>query len=110
MTPIVKAYSNDEDIEININTLKDQKINAKDIYVLSHDADYTERIVKNTEVSGIDYNRSDVGEDEQNQGDQLRDKLQILGVSESDAQDYEEFMDQGNVLLIVTDQRAANVL
>ncbi|MFP5163833.1 general stress protein [Rhodococcus hoagii] len=110
MTPIVKAYSNDEDIEININTLKDQKINAKDIYVLSHDADHTERIVKNTEVSGIDYNRSDVGEDEQNQGDQLRDKLQILGVSESDAQDYEELMDQGNVLLIVTDQRAVNVL
>ncbi|MDG0823329.1 MAG: general stress protein [Staphylococcus equorum] len=110
MTPIVKAYSNDEDIEININTLKDQKINAKDIYVLSHDADHTARIVKNTEVSGIDYNRSDVGEKEPKQGDQLRDKLQILGVSESDAQDYEELMDQGNVLLIVTDQRAANVL
>ncbi|WP_427706033.1 YflT domain-containing protein [Staphylococcus parequorum] len=110
MTPIVKAYSNDEDIEININTLKDQKINAKDIYVLSHDADHTARIVKNTEVSGIDYNRSNVGEKEPKQGDQLRDKLQILGVSESDAQDYEELMDQGNVLLIVTDQRAANVL
>ncbi|MFQ3852656.1 general stress protein [Staphylococcus sp. 2S1] len=110
MTPIVKAYSNDEDIEININTLKDQKINAKDIYVLSHDADHTARIVKNTEVSGIDYNRSNVGEKEPKQGDQLRDKLQILGVSESDAQDYEELMDQGNVLLIVTDQRATNVL
>ena len=37
MTPIVKAYSNDEDIEININTLKDQKINAKDVFVLSHE-------------------------------------------------------------------------
>ncbi|HLR18905.1 MAG TPA: general stress protein [Staphylococcus sp.] len=110
MSPIVKAYSNDEEIEININTLKDQKINAKDVFVLSHDSDRTERIVNSTEVSGINYNRSDVVEAEGNQGDQLRSKLQILGVSESDAQDYEELMDQGNVLLIVTDHRAKDVL
>ncbi len=60
MTPIVKVYSNDEEVEVNINTLKDQQINAKDVFVLSHDPDRTERIVNHTEVSGIDYNRSTV--------------------------------------------------
>lgn len=110
MTPIVKVYSNDEEIEVNINTLKDQKINAKDVFVLTHDPDCTERIVNNTEVSGINYNRSNVGDEVAKQGNQLREKLQTLGVSEEDSQKYEELMDQGKVLLIVTDSRARDVL
>ncbi|MEY8601049.1 general stress protein [Staphylococcus shinii] len=110
MTPIVKVYSNDEEIEVNINTLKDQKINAKDVFVLTHDPDRTERIVNNTEVSGINYNRSNVEDEVAKQGDQLREKLQTLGVSEEDSQKYEELMDQGKVLLIVTDSRARDVL
>ena len=110
MTPIVKVYSNDEEIEVNINTLKDQKINAKDVFVLTHDPDRTERIVNNTEVSGINYYRSNVGDEVAKQGDQLREKLQTLGVSEEDSQKYEELMDQGKVLLIVTDSRARDVL
>ncbi|WP_440865958.1 general stress protein [Staphylococcus shinii] len=110
MTPIVKVYSNDEEIEVNINTLKDQKINAKDVFVLTHDPDRTERIVNNTEVSGIIYNRSNVGDEVAKQGNQLREKLQTLGVSEEDSQKYEELMDQGKVLLIVTDSRARDVL
>ncbi|MDW8563379.1 general stress protein [Staphylococcus shinii] len=110
MTPIVKVYSNDEEIEVNINTLKDQKINAKDVFVLTHDPDRTERIVNNTEVSGINYNRSNVEDEVAKQGNQLREKLQTLGVSEEDSQKYEELMDQGKVLLIVTDSRARDVL
>ncbi|WP_440857895.1 general stress protein [Staphylococcus shinii] len=110
MTPIVKVYSNDEEIEVNINTLKDQKINAKDVFVLTHDPDRTERIVNNTEVSGINYNRSNVGDEVAKQENQLREKLQTLGVSEEDSQKYEELMDQGKVLLIVTDSRARDVL
>ena len=41
-----------------------------------------------------------------------KDAMQQLHWSLSDIEneDYEELMDQGNVLLIVTDQRAANVL
>lgn len=110
MTPIVKVYSNDEEVEVNINTLKDQQINAKDVFVLSHDPDRTERIVNHTEVSVIDYNRSTVGDEVAKQGSQLREKLQVLGISEEDSYEYEELMDQGKVLLIVTDSRARDVL
>lgn len=85
-------------------------INAKDVFVLTHDPDRTERIVNNTEVSGINYNRSNVGDEVAKQGNQLREKLQTLGVSEEDSQKYEELMDQGKVLLIVTDSRARDVL
>lgn len=35
-------------------------------------------------------------------GDELRTKLQEIGFSEAEAENYEEDMDEGKVLLIVT--------
>lgn len=110
MTPIVKEYTNDGNLEKDINTLKEQNIAVKDIYVLSHDPDRTERIVGNTEASGIDYNQSESNASSKKPGDELRNKLKSLGVTENDADGYEEDMDEGKVLLIVTDEKANQVL
>ncbi|MGX5789582.1 general stress protein [Staphylococcus equorum] len=105
MKPTVKKYTNDGELEADVNALKDQEIDVKDIYVLSHDPDRTKRIVNNTEVTGIDYNKPGTKEAYEKQGDELRDKLKSLGISQDDAETYEEEMDEGKVFLIVTDER-----
>ncbi|CFO25975.1 General stress protein 17M [Staphylococcus aureus] len=51
-----------------------------------------------------------MGDEVAKQGSQLREKLQALSISEEDSYEYEELMDQGKVLLIVTDSRARDVL
>lgn len=40
--PIVKQYTNDEDLENDINKLKQNGVNTNTVYVLSHDPDRTE--------------------------------------------------------------------
>ncbi|GGP10188.1 general stress protein [Oceanobacillus neutriphilus] len=105
----VKAYTNDETLEKDVNKLKDNNISSGDIFILSHDDDRTARIVKNTEASGVDYNKKDIGDFEK-QGDELREKLRELGVSDADAHEYEEDMDEGKVFLIVKNDTAEGVL
>lgn len=110
MEPIVKKYTNDEELENDINKLKQNNVKTEAIYVLSHDPDRTERIVNNTEVSGIDYNQTKLNQSFEKQGDELREKLQEVGLSEKEASDYEESMDEGKVILIVNDSKASDVL
>lgn len=110
MRPIVKKYTNDEELEVEINTLKDQNINAKDIYILSHDPDRTSRIIKNTNLTDINYNKEETKENYKRQGDELRYKLKALEIPQKEAEAYEEDMDQGKVLLIVTDERVKGEL
>ncbi|MFD1336638.1 general stress protein [Oceanobacillus iheyensis] len=107
--PFVKAYTNDEMLEKDINTLKESDINSKEIFVLSHDDDRTARIVSNTDISGIDYNKENIGSFEK-QGDELREKLLELGIADAEAHEFEEDMDEGKVFLIVKDERAVTVL
>ncbi|MFD1415874.1 general stress protein [Oceanobacillus jeddahense] len=106
----VKSYTNDEMLERDVSKLKDNNISSNDIFVLSHDDDRTARIVNNTEVEGIDYNKQDIGGDFEKPGDELREKLRELGIDNEDAHEYEEDMDEGKVFLIVKDNAAKSVL
>lgn len=110
MKPVVKKYTNDEELEIEINTLKDQNIDTKDIYILSHDPDRTSRIINNSELNDINYNKDKTNESYKRQGDELRYKLKALGIPQKEVKAYEEDMDQGKVLLIVTDERVKGEL
>lgn len=106
----VKSYTNDEMLEKDVNKLKDNNISSNNIFILSHDDDRTARIVKNTEASGIDYNKQDIGGDFEKPGDELREKLRELGVADADAHEYEEDMDEGKVFLIVKDESAESIV
>ncbi|MBN6204808.1 general stress protein [Staphylococcus saprophyticus] len=110
MKPTVKKYENDKELETDINALKEHGIGTKDIYVLSHDPDRTSRIVKNTEVIGVDYNQSETKQSYDKQGDELRAKLKSLNIPENEASDYEEEMNEGKIFLIVTDERVKGEL
>ncbi|WP_323703885.1 general stress protein [Mammaliicoccus sp. Dog046] len=109
MIPVVKAYTNEKDLEADINTLKDQGISQKDIYILTENEAHTERIVEETEYKNINYNRKSIGGFEYKEDELLR-KLEVLNVAKPEAERYVEDIKQGKVILIVTDQRIKGVL
>lgn len=109
MNPVVKVYTNEKDLEADLNTLKDTGISQKDIYVLSSSEEHTENIVSQTELENVNYNRQDIGGYTYKEDEFLR-KLEILNVKKEEAEKYIKEIEQGNVLLIVTDQRIKGAL
>lgn len=115
MKPLLREYTNDEKLMQDVTSLKNQGIDNKDIYILSHDDDRTDRIANNVNANTIGLSEQDFKNVISNifskQGDELRTKLQEIGFSQEEAEEYEEDMDEGKVLLIVTDsQKAQGIL
>ncbi|MBN9654257.1 general stress protein [Halobacillus litoralis] len=114
MKPTVREYTNDERLMEDVKRLKDEGIDNKDIYILSHDDDRTDRIAKNVNANTIGLSEQDIKHVISNlfskQGDELRTKLQEIGFSEQEAEEYEEDLDEGKVLLIVTNPSKAETL
>lgn len=82
-------------------------IDQKDIYVLTHEKERTDRIADNADVNTIGIKEEGLGTSIinvfQNTGDQLRNKMQELGLNEEEANFYEEKLDEGKILLFVKD-------
>ncbi|CDQ20004.1 Heat induced stress protein YflT [Halobacillus karajensis] len=114
MKPTVREYTNDETLMKDVKRLKDEGIDNQDIYILAHDDDRTDRIAKNVNANTIGLSEQDTKQVVSNlfskQGDELRTKLQEMGVSEQEAAEYEEDLDEGKVLLLVTNPAKAEPL
>ncbi|TFB13379.1 general stress protein [Filobacillus milosensis] len=113
--PFVREYINDEKLIEDIQKLKDNGINNSEVYVLSHDDDRTDRIASNAKANTIGLSEQDMKTFLNNmfskKGDELRTKLQEMGFSKDEAEEYEEDMDEGKVLLIVqSDQDVDSIL
>ncbi|WP_313800109.1 general stress protein [Cytobacillus sp.] len=89
-----------------IQQLIDQGFTKEEIYLLAHDNNRS-----NDLTSALNIN--DIGVAEQGffdsianvfrtRGDELRSKLESLGVSSSDAEQYERELDQGKVVVLAT--------
>ncbi|MFD1017917.1 general stress protein [Thalassobacillus hwangdonensis] len=113
MKPFLREYTNDEKLMEDVKKIKEEGIDKNHVYVLSHDDDRTERIAKNAGANTIGFSEQDfksaVGNLFSKKGDELRTKLQEIGFSEHEAETYEEDMDEGKVLLIVTDDKASRL-
>lgn len=107
MKPFIREYSNDEKLQNDVQTLASKGIKKDNIYVMSHDDDRTERIAKNADANTVGVEETGISDAVGNmfnkKGDELRSKLQELGFSEEEAEDYEEDLDEGKVLLMVTE-------
>ncbi len=108
MKPFIKEYTNDEQLVTDVSILKDRGVDKNNVYVISHDNDRTDRIAGNADANTIGMKEMDFGNAVGNlfssKGDELRTKLNEIGLSEEEASKYEEEMDEGKVLLIVTDE------
>lgn len=106
MKPFIREYSNDEMLQKDIEVLKNNHVDEKDVYVLSHDDDRTNRIIKNEGANTIGMKEMDMGDAVKSKfmkkGDELRTKLKEVGFTQAEAENYEEDLDEGKVLLIVT--------
>ncbi|PLS18394.1 general stress protein [Bacillus sp. M6-12] len=77
-----------------------------DIYLFAHDKNRSEHLTENTDTSGTGMKEqgffSSVGNLFRSRGDELRSKMQSLGLSESEADAYEKMLDEGKVVMIAS--------
>lgn len=103
MEPFVKEYTNDEQLQYDVQKLNEKGVKKEDIYVLSHDDDRTKRFANTANANTIGLHEmnleSAVGNLFNKKGDELRNKLQEIGFSE--AENYGEDLDEGKILLMV---------
>ncbi|MGP4071745.1 general stress protein [Piscibacillus sp. B03] len=98
----IKDYKNDQNLENDIKKLLGNGVDQEDIYVLAHDDDHTEDLAHKTRTHSIELSQNE-GFDKK--GDELRAKLEEVGVTEEAADQYEAMLDQGKILLIVREDR-----
>jgi hypothetical protein len=107
MKPQVQEYTNEDNIEQDVQKLADNGISRNNIYVMSHDDDRTDRIADKADTN--EPTDKEFGIDSENRfskkGDELRFKLQELGFTEQEADDMEDDLDEGKVLLMVQDDK-----
>lgn len=74
------------------------------IYVLAHDAKRTHTLAENTETEEIGIGEEGVFGSIANlfrsRGDELRSKMESLGLSKAEAERYERELDNGRVLVV----------
>ncbi len=113
MTPFIKTYHDDDKIQEAIEILKSNKVDTKDIYVVTHDDDRTKRIADNSGANTIGMSEQGVADAVKTtfkkKGDELRNKLENIGFDENQAKQYEAELDKGAVLLIVTESYGVNL-
>ncbi|AKO94737.1 general stress protein [Priestia filamentosa] len=113
MKPVVREYTNDELLKEDVKKLQVQGVDAKDIYVLSHDDERTNRVANNADANTIGIKEMGLGTAASNlfnkKGDELRHKLSEVGLSKTEAEMYEEKLDQGKVLVIVTNNETVRL-
>ncbi|MDA2035907.1 general stress protein [Bacillus cereus] len=105
--PFVYEFITEKEVMNAANDLVKKGIDQKDIYVLTHEKERTDRIADNADVNTIGIKEEGLGTSIinvfQNTGDQLRNKMQELGLNEEEANFYEEKLDEGKILLFVKD-------
>ncbi|MEC0038326.1 general stress protein [Bacillus cereus] len=104
--PMVYEYQNEQEIVMKVKELELQGIHQNDIYVLTHEKHRTEKIADNTNTNTIGVKEQGLGTSIINffskKGDELRNQMEEMGLSKEEANLYEEKLDHGNILLLVT--------
>ncbi|MCY8231390.1 general stress protein [Priestia endophytica] len=108
MKPVVREYTNDELLKEDV-----KKLQVQGIYVLSHDDERTNRVANNADANTIGIKEMGLGTAASNlfnkKGDELRHKLSEVGLSKTEAEMYEEKLDQGKVLVIITNNETVRL-
>ncbi|AOY16521.1 general stress protein [Bacillus sp. ABP14] len=106
--PVVYEYENEQEVVMKVKELELQGIHQDDIYVLTHEKHLTKKIADDTNTNTIGVKEQGLGTSIINffskKGDELRNQMEEMGVSKEEANLYEEKLDQGRILLLVTDE------
>ncbi|MEC3333422.1 general stress protein [Bacillus cereus] len=106
--PVVYEYQNEQEVVMKVKELELKGIHQDDIYVLAHEKHITKRIADDTNTNTIGVKEQGLGTSIINffskKGDELRNQMEEMGLSKEEANLYEEKLDQGRILLLVTDE------
>ncbi|AGE78410.1 TPA: general stress protein [Bacillus thuringiensis] len=106
--PVVYEYQNEQEVVMKVKELELQGIHQDDIYVLTHEKHITKKIADDTNTNTIGVKEQGLGTSIINffskKGDELRNQMEEMGLSKEEANLYEEKLDQGRILLLVTDE------
>ncbi|EEK50089.1 General stress protein 17M [Bacillus cereus ATCC 10876] len=103
---MVHEYDNEQEVVMKIKELELKGIHQDDIYVLTHEKHITKKIADDTNTNTIGVKEQGLGTSIINffskKGDELRNQMEEMGLSKEEANLYEEKLDQGRILLLVT--------
>ncbi|MFE8000755.1 general stress protein, partial [Bacillus cereus] len=105
---VVYEYQNEQEVVMKVKELELKGIHQDDIYVLTHEKHITKKIADDTNTNTIGVKEQGLGTSIINffskKGDELRNQMEEMGLSKEEANLYEEKLDQGRILLLVTDE------
>lgn len=86
--------------------------NKNDIYLFAHDKDRSEHLTDATDTEGVGMKEQGVidsmGNMFKSRGDELRSKMSSLGLTETEADQYEKDLDNGKVVLVASNEAKVN--
>ncbi|PEJ72082.1 general stress protein [Bacillus wiedmannii] len=104
--PVVYECQNEHEVVTQVKQLETQGILQDDMYVLTHEKHRTERIADDTNTNTIGVKEQGLGTSIVNffskKGDELCNQMEEIGLSKEEASIYEEKLDRGIILLLVT--------
>lgn len=110
LKPVVKEYTSTDELEVDINTLKDQGVSIQDIYILAKNSDYITSLINNTHATGIIYDQIDNINSFKDKNKNLKVKLETLDFSNNEIDSYEKSIFENKIFLIVSDFRIKGIL
>ncbi|MBH0164494.1 general stress protein [Fictibacillus sp. 7GRE50] len=112
--PIVHEFNSQQELIAAASDLKARGIHEDNLYVLSHEKDDTKDLAYDADVNTIGLKEEGLGTAISNvfesRGDELRNKMTELGLSDVEADQYEKKLDMGKILLFVKEEDKVNTL
>ncbi|MGM7723869.1 general stress protein [uncultured Metabacillus sp.] len=100
----VKVVENAVEAREAIGQFITQGFTKDEVYLLAHDKDFSEDLTRITNTEEIGVKEQGVFDSAANvfrsRGDELRSKIQSLGVSDAGAQQLEEELDLGRIVVV----------
>ncbi|MCP3763849.1 general stress protein [Domibacillus sp. A3M-37] len=104
----VREYETMEEAIQAANTLYTRGVAEEEVYVLAPDEGVTDEVADRSDAEKIGMDETGLGTAVKNmfrdKGDQLRAKMEEIGLSSAEAVAYEQRLDDGKILLISKDE------
>lgn len=91
-----------------ISMLESQGFHKENIYIFAHDKDRSEHLSDAIDIGDIGLKEqgliNSVGNVFKKRGDELRSKLESVGLTKTEAEQYERVLDEGKLVIVGTDE------
>ncbi|MEW9108399.1 MAG: general stress protein [Cytobacillus gottheilii] len=103
----VEVVENGVQATNTIDMLNNQGYSKEHIYIFAHDKDRSENLTDATDTGSVGIKEQglfdSVGNVFKKRGDELRTKFESLGLTTTEAEQYEEVLDQGKLVIVGSD-------